>query len=189
MGIFCQMNLGHSCWNARTGQLASWQRWNPGLSLLTFTCYHWISAMVFGNTKYGFVECKGPGLPSVEFGVGLFAEFHGWEVSTTMVSGILWSFWKHNNSLLLRCWSSNTHPEDSPWLSEESRLTVDEMEQSKLFKIKKKFFFLFRATDTAYGCSQARGQIRAAAASLCHSHTGSEPHLWPIPQLLATLDT
>lgn len=25
----------------------------------------------------------------VEFGVGLFPEFHGWEVSTTMVSGIL----------------------------------------------------------------------------------------------------
>ena len=43
-------------------------------------------------------------------------------------------------------------------------------------------FFLFafsRATPAAYGGSQARGLIRAAAAGLYHSHsnTGSEPHL------------
>ena len=38
---------------------------------------------------------------------------------------------------------------------------------------------LFRATTEAYGSSQARGQIGATAASLCHSHsnTGSELHL------------
>ena len=37
----------------------------------------------------------------------------------------------------------------------------------------------------AYGSSQARGRIRAAAASLWHSHSnmGSEPHLWPVLQL------
>ena len=36
-------------------------------------------------------------------------------------------------------------------------------------------FLLFRAKLTAYGSSQARGQIGAAAASLHHSHnnTGS----------------
>ena len=34
----------------------------------------------------------------------------------------------------------------------------------------------------------ARGRIRAAAASLRHSNTGSEPCLWPTPQLRATLD-
>ena len=41
------------------------------------------------------------------------------------------------------------------------------------------FFFFFRATPMAYGGSQARGLIRAAAASLYHSHSnlGSEPHL------------
>ena len=41
------------------------------------------------------------------------------------------------------------------------------------------FFLLFRATHVAYGRSQARGQIRAAAASLRHSHSnaGSEPRL------------
>ena len=33
------------------------------------------------------------------------------------------------------------------------------------------FFFLFRAAPMAYGSSQARGQIRVAAADLCHSHS------------------
>ena len=41
------------------------------------------------------------------------------------------------------------------------------------------FFCLFRATTMACGGSQARGLMRAAAASLHHSHsiTGSKPHL------------
>ena len=43
------------------------------------------------------------------------------------------------------------------------------------------FFLLFRATLVAYGGFQTRGQIRATAASLCHSHhnTGSELCLQP----------
>ena len=38
---------------------------------------------------------------------------------------------------------------------------------------------LFRATPSAYGSSQVRGQIGAAAAGLHHSHSNaeSEPHL------------
>ena len=49
---------------------------------------------------------------------------------------------------------------------------------------------LFRATLAAYGASQDREQIRAAATHLCHSHSSarSELHLWPIPQLTATPD-
>ena len=49
---------------------------------------------------------------------------------------------------------------------------------------------LFRATPAAYGDSQARGQIGAVAANLrqSHSHVGSEPRLWPTPQLTAILD-
>ena len=49
------------------------------------------------------------------------------------------------------------------------------------------FFFLFTATPEIYGSSQDRGQIGAAAAGLhqSHSNTGSEPHLWPTPQLVA----
>ena len=41
------------------------------------------------------------------------------------------------------------------------------------------FFCLFRAVPMAYGGSQVRGQIRAVAAGLHHSHsnTGSELHV------------
>ena len=56
------------------------------------------------------------------------------------------------------------------------------------------YFILFcpfafsRASPMAYGGSQARGPVRAAAASLHHGHSnvGSEPHLQPTPQLEAT---
>ena len=49
---------------------------------------------------------------------------------------------------------------------------------------------IFRAAPVAYGGSQARSLIRAAAAGLQHkhSHTGSKPRLQPTPQLMATLD-
>ena len=52
------------------------------------------------------------------------------------------------------------------------------------------YCLLFRATSTAYGGSQARSQIGATAAGLCHSHNnaGSEPCLQPTPQLMAMLD-
>ena len=45
-----------------------------------------------------------------------------------------------------------------------------------------------RALPAAYGSSQARGRIGAAAIVQYHSHTGSEPRLQPIPQLMATRD-
>ena len=49
------------------------------------------------------------------------------------------------------------------------------------------FFSFFMATPAAYGSSQARGQIRAAAVGLHHSHSnmGSEPLLWPTPKFMA----
>ena len=52
-------------------------------------------------------------------------------------------------------------------------------------------FYFFKAAPGAYGSFQARGRIRAAAASLCHSHSHirSKPHLWPAPQFTATLDS
>ena len=52
------------------------------------------------------------------------------------------------------------------------------------------FFGLFRAAPTAYGSSQPRGQIRAAAAGLCHSHSHArfKPNLQLTPQLTAMLD-
>ena len=49
------------------------------------------------------------------------------------------------------------------------------------------FFFLIRATLMAYGSSQARDQIRAAATGLhlSHSHTRWEPHLESTLQFVA----
>ena len=46
------------------------------------------------------------------------------------------------------------------------------------------------AKPAAYGSSQARGQIGAAAASLhlSHSNVGSESHLQPTRQFAAMLD-
>ena len=48
------------------------------------------------------------------------------------------------------------------------------------------FSLLFRAAPVAYGSSWARGRTRAAAASLCHSHSNSrsEPCLQSAPQLM-----
>ena len=52
-------------------------------------------------------------------------------------------------------------------------------------------FFFFRAIPMTYGGSQARGQIGATAAGLCHSHSdaGSKLCLRPTPQLTAMPDT
>ena len=51
-------------------------------------------------------------------------------------------------------------------------------------------FLFFRAAPSVYGGSQAKGQIGAAAAGLCHSHSNarSQAHLQATPQLTATLD-
>ena len=53
-----------------------------------------------------------------------------------------------------------------------------------------KHFMGGRPSPLAYGGSQARSQIGAAAAGLCHSHsnTGSELLLQLTPQLMAMLD-
>ena len=51
------------------------------------------------------------------------------------------------------------------------------------------FICLFRPASMAYGISQTRSQIRAAAAGLHHSHSfaGSEPHLRHTAQHMAML--
>ena len=48
------------------------------------------------------------------------------------------------------------------------------------------FFLLFMATAAAYGSSQVRGQIRAAAAGLRHSHSNSRSKLLLQPTLQHT---
>ena len=53
------------------------------------------------------------------------------------------------------------------------------------------FLVFFKVVPAAYGAFQARGPTEAVAASLCHSHSnaGSEPYLWPSPQLTAMPDS
>ena len=48
------------------------------------------------------------------------------------------------------------------------------------------FIYVFLGPPAAYRGCQARGQIRAVAASLCQSHSNarSELHQWPMLQLL-----
>ena len=41
------------------------------------------------------------------------------------------------------------------------------------------YFCLFRAAPTAYGISQVRGRLGAAAAGLCHSHSNARSKLDP----------
>ena len=50
------------------------------------------------------------------------------------------------------------------------------------------FVAVFLAALAAYGGSQARGTIRAVAASLHHSHAGAELHLQPTSQLTVKPD-
>ena len=52
------------------------------------------------------------------------------------------------------------------------------------------FVLFFKAGLAAYGSFQARGPVRAAVASLhdSHSNVGTEPRLWPTPQLTAMPD-
>ena len=49
-------------------------------------------------------------------------------------------------------------------------------------------FSLFRVAAVTCGASSARGQIGVVAAGLCHSNARAKPCLWPIPQLVATMD-
>ena len=71
--------------------------------------------------------------------------------------------------------------------------------ENDLLNVKKQkwqnlFLFYFKNSlqghTMAYGSSQARGRIEAAAADLPHSHsnTGSKPHLRPTLQLTAMPD-
>ena len=78
------------------------------------------------------------------------------------------------------------------WISNDDLLCIREKYSQSLFFLFFfwSFFVFFRATPTAYGGAQARGPVRAVAASLCQSHSnaGSEPRLQPTPQLTAMPD-
>ena len=78
----------------------------------------------------------------------------------------------------------------NPWGGTQVGAMDREIHREAFYFILFYLFFLFRATPMGYVSSQARGQVRAAAAGLHHSHrnTGSEPPLWPTSQLTATPD-
>ena len=81
----------------------------------------------------------------------------------------------------------------SLWLLVRSVSTEPRWELPRLILFIYLFIYLFilcRAASGAYGGSQAKGLIRAAAAGLHHSHSnlGSQPHLRPTPQLMAIPD-
>ena len=69
------------------------------------------------------------------------------------------------------------------------KIYLQHLNTSKYF-FKFLFFFSPRDAPAACGGYQARGQIGATPAGLCHSHSnaGSRPYLGPTPQLTATLD-
>jgi len=70
----------------------------------------------------------------------------------------------------------------------KTKTTTVCLEQASIFL--SFLFFLFRVSTAACGGSQARRQVRAAAAGLHHNHSNarSEQHLRPTPQLMATPD-
>ena len=80
---------------------------------------------------------------------------------------------------------------DQPHFADKEHKTLDLIYGLHIFVCLYCFVFcIFRAAPTAYGASQARDRIRAAAAGLCHSHSnaGSELRLKPTLQLTATPD-
>ena len=61
----------------------------------------------------------------------------------------------------------------------------------RIFRLLACFLFsFFRAAPEAYGSSQAKGPIGAAAVSLHHNHSHVQPesHLWPTAKLTAMPD-
>ena len=74
----------------------------------------------------------------------------------------LWCRWQMRQA--------KTHSKPQGWIESQSQVCLSPMPLH--------FFFSFKATPVAYGGSQARSHIRAAAAGLHHSHnSGSKLRL------------
>ena len=78
----------------------------------------------------------------------------------------------------------------SPWSLVGRMLLLYSYKTSSNLNDPSDIIFLFGLHTAEYGNSQVRGQIGAAAVSLCHSHStvGSKPCLQPTPQLTAMPD-
>ena len=91
------------------------------------------------------------------------------------------SFTQYNWVLRIWQWTKQTTKDSALW-----RELGGERDSRQFFFF---FSFLFRATPAAFGSSQARVWIGAAAAGLCHSHSNAryKPHLWTTSELAAML--
>ena len=91
-------------------------------------------------------------------------------------------------------WVSNTAVRFSGKISGPRKKTdyVDIWESSLniISEYLSEYIFPFLAAPVAYGSSQVRSRIRAAAAGLCYNHGNirSGPHLRPTTQLVAVLN-
>ena len=111
-------------------------------------------------------------------------------VGTPMIFFFSYSILNHIHSICT-CISIHTHPLQTSWMHlfrpDFWKLAPDPFTYTRVFDY---FIWLFRATPMAFGSSQARGRIGAAAAGLhlSHSNDRSKLCLWCIPQLTAMLD-
>ena len=95
------------------------------------------------------------------------------------------SFESHHSGPRLLCFQPELHQLPSwPQSSQQDSLKFPEPHGLYFFN------FFWGGAPVAYGGSKARGLIRAAAATLCHSHSsgGSRSRLRPLPQLTAMPD-
>ena len=123
-----------------------------------------------------FLWCNSLGIPF--FGGEHFQFLSPWNIVSLELGILNYRLLKFHSSLFcFCCW-------------EFVNKNVVSFKVIQFFKILFHFILLFMATPTAYRDSQARGRIGATAAGLRYSHSnlGSEPHLWPTPQLTATPD-
>ena len=123
----------------------------------------------------------------------LLRSFEGpWTLSMnfTMCALVLSTTWAartHNGQITVL----QTHPKPTPPTESRKRSVYLGTHQpiNKPTYLCDFFLFLFRAALAAYGDSQARGQIRATAASpynsRSHGNVGSETHLQLAPQVTA----
>ena len=103
-----------------------------------------------------------------------------------------------SKNTILSCKKKTTqttgHGEAPPWMKYTLGFKNDMIQvviSSCLVEHESTFFFFLKSSIIAHGHSQARGKIRATAASLhnSHSNVGSDLHLRPTPQLMAMWDS
>ena len=117
---------------------------------------------------------------------------------SSLIFGLPWSFclfwFPHHHDFCSHITSvysgSLLYPVALLWAANQTWFLQLILDSSYIFLSLFFFSFFFRASPVAYGNSQARGQIGAAAAGLHYSHSNmtSKPCLQPATQLTAIPD-